>query len=162
MSYNLLQGKKGIIFGALNEKSIAWKIAVRAHEEGAVFTLTNLPVSIRFGTIKQLCDQCNAELIPADATKTEDLENLLNRSMEILGGKLDFILHSIGMSPNVRKDRDYDDLDYNYFFDTINISALSFHKLLQQAKKMDAINEWGSVVALSYIAAQRTLHGSVK
>jgi len=159
MPYNLLQGKKGIIFGALNEKSIAWKVAVRAHEEGAVFTLTNLPVSIRFGDIKNLCKQCNAELIPADATKTEDLENLLKRSMEILGGKVDFILHSIGMSPNVRKDRDYDDLDYNYFFDTINISALSFHKLLQIAKKMDAINEWGSVVALSYIAAQRTHHG---
>jgi enoyl-[acyl-carrier protein] reductase I len=159
MPYNLLQGKKGIIFGALNDKSIAWKIAQRAHEEGAVFTLTNLPVSIRFGNIKSLCKECNAELIPADATSTDDLEHLLKRSMEILGGKLDFILHSIGMSPNVRKDRDYDDVDYNYFFDTINISAVSFHKLLQTAKKLDAINEWGSVVALSYIAAQRTLHG---
>ncbi len=159
MPYNLLQSKKGIIFGALNDKSIAWKIAVRAHEEGAIFTLTNLPVSIRFGDIKNLCKECNAELIPADATNPDDLENLLKRSMEILGGKLDFILHCIGMSPNVRKNREYDDIDYNYFFNTIDISAISFHKLLQKAKKLDAINEWGSVVALSYIAAQRTLHG---
>ena len=143
----------------MDNKSIAWKIALKAHEEGAVFTLTNLPVSIRFGSIKNLCKECDAELIPADATNPDDLENLLKRSMEILGGKLDFILHCIGMSPNVRKNREYDDIDYNYFFDTIDISAISFHKLLQKAKKLDAINEWGSVVALSYIAAQRTLHG---
>jgi enoyl-[acyl-carrier protein] reductase I len=159
MSYNLLRGKKGIIFGALDHKSIAWKIASRAHEEGAVFTLSNTPVALRFGEINELAAECNAEIIPADATSVRDLEDVFNRSMEVLGGKIDFVLHSIGMSLNVRKQKDYDDLDYDYFQKTIDISALSFHKMLQVAKKLDAINEWGSVLALSYIAAQRTLVG---
>ncbi len=158
--YNLLKGKKGIIFGALNSSSIAWKVAERAHEEGAEFTLTNTPVAMRFGEIKELSKKCNnAEIIPADATNLDDIENLISKSMEILGGKIDFILHSIGMSLNVRKDRTYDNLDYNYFVKTLDISSLSFHKVIQVARKMDAINEWGSVVALSYIAAQRTLYG---
>jgi enoyl-[acyl-carrier protein] reductase I len=159
MAYNLLKGKKGIIFGALDEKSIAWKIAERAHEEGAVFTLSNTPIALRFGEINRLSDACNAEVIPADAVSVSDLENVFRRSMEVLGGKVDFILHSIGMSMNVRKHREYDDLDYDFFMKTIDISAVSFHKMLQVAKKMDAINEWGSVLALSYIAAQRTLVG---
>ncbi len=159
MSHNLLKGKKGIIFGALDNKSIAWKIAERAHREGGVFTLSNTPVAIRFGEIHQLAEACGAEVIPADATSLADIENVFKRSMEVLGGKIDFILHSIGMSLNVRKQRDYDDLDYDYFQKTIDISALSFHKMLQTAKKLDAINEWGSVLALSYIAAQRTLVG---
>ncbi len=159
MAYNLLKGKKGIIFGALDEKSIAWKIAERAYEEGAIFTLSNTPLALRFGGINKLAEACNAEVIPADAVSVSDLENVFRRSMEILGGKVDFILHSIGMSMNVRKHRDYDDLDYDFFVKTIDISALSFHKMLQVAKKMDAINEWGSVLALSYIAAQRTLVG---
>ena len=159
MAYNLLKGKKGIIFGALDEKSIAWKIAERAHEEGAVFTLSNTPIALRFGEIKRLSEACNAEIIPADAVSISDLENVFRRSIEVLGGKVDFILHAIGMSMNVRKHRDYDDLDYDYFMKTIDISAVSFHKILQVAKKMDAINEWGSVLALSYIAAQRTLVG---
>ena len=159
MAYNLLKGKKGIIFGALDEKSIAWKIAERAYEEGAVFTLSNTPIALRFGEINKLSVACEAEVIPADAVSVTDLEHVFHRSMEILGGKVDFILHSIGMSMNVRKHRDYDDLDYDFFLKTIDISALSFHKMLQVAKKMDAINEWGSVLALSYIAAQRTLVG---
>ena len=159
MAYNLLKGKKGIIFGALDNKSIAWKIAEKAYEEGAVFTLSNTPIALRFGEINRLSEACKAEVIPADAVSVSDLENVFRRSMEILGGKLDFILHSIGMSLNVRKHREYDDLDYDYFLKTIDISALSFHKMLQVAKKMDAINEWGSVLALSYIAAQRTLVG---
>jgi len=156
--YNLLNGKKGIIFGALNEQSIAWKIAERAHQEGAIFTLTNTPVSIRMGELNDLAKACNATVIPADATSLEDLENLFTKSIDILGGKVDFILHSIGMSPNVRKGRTYDDLSYEYFQKTLDISALSFHKILQTARKLDAINEWGSVVALSYVAAQRTLY----
>ncbi len=159
MSHNLLVGKKGIIFGALDNKSIAWKIAARAHEEGAIFTLSNTPIALRFGEINQLAEICNAEIIAADATSVKDLENVFTRSMEVLGGKIDFVLHSIGMSLNVRKQRDYDDLDYEYFQKTIDISALSFHKMLHVAKKLDAINEWGSVLALSYIAAQRTLVG---
>ena len=159
MAYNLLKGKKGIIFGALDDKSIAWKIAERAHEEGAVFTLSNTPIALRFGEINKLSEACNAEVIPADAVSVSDLENVFRRSIEVLGGKVDFILHSIGMSMNVRKHRDYDNLDYDYFMKTIDISAVSFHKMLQVAKKMDAINEWGSVLALTYIAAQRTLVG---
>lgn len=159
MSHNLLQGKKGIIFGALDEKSIAWKIAERAHEEGARFTLSNTPVALRFGALQSLADQCDSEIIPADATCVKDITHVFERSMEALGGKIDFVLHSIGMSLNVRKHREYDDLDYDYFQKTIDISALSFHKMLQVAKKLDAINSWGSVLALSYIAAQRTLVG---
>ncbi len=157
--YNLLKGKKGIIFGALNSKSIAWKVAEKAFEEGATFTLSNTPVAMRFGEINELAEKCNAEIIPADATNLNDLENLFTKSMDILGGKIDFVLHSIGMSLNVRKGRLYDNLDYNYFLKTIDISALSFHKVLQTARKLDAINEWGSVLALSYVAAQRTLYG---
>lgn len=159
MSYNLLKGKKGIIFGALDHKSIAWKVAKMAYDEGAQFTLTNTNASIRFGEINQLAEECDSIVIPADATNIKDLTNLLEKSMEFLGGKVDFILHSIGMSLNVRKKRVYNDLDYNYLSKTLDISAISFHKILQLANKMDAINEWGSVVALSYIAAQRTLFG---
>ena len=159
MAYNLLKGKKGIIFGALDEKSIAWKVAEKAHEEGARFTLTNTPTAIRFGQLDELAKKCNTEFIPADATSVDDLENLINRSMEILGGKVDFILHSIGMSMNVRKKRVYNELNYDFLNKTLDISAISFHKLLQTCYKFDAINEWGSVVALSYIAAQRVLYG---
>ncbi len=159
MSYNLLKGKKGIIFGALDEKSIAWNVAERAYEEGATFTLTNTPTSIRFGTIDKLAEKTNSIVIPADATNVDDLTNLIQKSMEHLGGKVDFILHSIGMSLNVRKKRVYNDLNYNFLEKTLDISAVSFHKVLQTAFKLDAINDWGSVVALSYIAAQRTLFG---
>ena len=155
MSYNLLKGKKGIIFGALDPNSIAWKVAQRAHEEGAEFVLSNAPIALRLGTIKELAQECKCEIIPADATSVTDLENLFNKSSEILGGKLDFILHSIGMSPNVRKGKLYTDLDYEFYHKTIDISAMSLHKVLHVAQKLDAINEWGSVVALTYIAAQR-------
>ena len=156
---NLLQGKKGIIFGALNEQSIAWKVAERAVAEGAEIVLTNTAVSIRMGTISRLAEQCNTIVIPADATSVEDLENLIDKTMEHFGGKFDFMLHSIGMSPNVRKGRTYDNLDYDYLQKTLDISAISFHKAIQVARSKDAINEWGSIVALSYIAAQRTLYG---
>ncbi len=157
--YNLLKGKKGIIFGALNSDSIAWKVAEKAYDEGATFTLTNTPIALRFGELDELGKKCNAEIIPADATSVSDIENLIDKSMEALGGKVDFILHSIGMSLNVRKGRTYDDLDYNFYNKTLDISGMSFHKLLQVCRKKDAINDWGSVVALSYIAAQRTLYG---
>ncbi len=159
MSYNLLKGKRGIIFGALDEKSIAWKVAEKAVEEGAIITLSNTPTALRFGQINALAEKCNAEVIPADATNIKDLTHVFERSMEVLGGKIDFVLHSIGMSLNVRKKRVYNDLDYNFLNKTLDISAVSFHKVLQVAFKLDAINKWGSVVALSYIAAQRTLYG---
>jgi len=159
MSYNLLKGKKGIIFGALNDQSIAWKVAEKAHEEGARFTLSNTPVALRLGTLDVLAKKTGSEIIHADATSVADIEKVFQRTMEIYGGKIDFVLHSIGMSPNVRKGIPYDDIDYPNFLKTLDISALSFHKMLQVARKMDAINEWGSVVALSYVAAQRTLFG---
>ena len=159
MSYNLLKGKRGIIFGALNSNSIAWKVAERAVEEGAVITLSNTPVAVRMGTIDELGKKLNAEILPADATNVDDLEMVFQKSMEILGGKIDFVLHSIGMSPNVRKKKLYDDLDYDLLNKTLDISAISFHKMIQSAKKLDAINENGSIVALSYLAAQRTLFG---
>lgn len=159
MSNNLLKGKRGIIFGALNPDSIAWKVAERAHEEGATVTLTNVPVALRMGQTHILAENIGAEIIGADATNVDDLNNLIIKSMEVLGGKIDFILHSIGMSPNVRKERHYSDLNYNYLDKTLDVSAISFHKVLQVARKLDAINEWGSVVALSYVAAQRTFFG---
>ena len=155
MGNQLLKGKRGIISGALDPNSIAWKVAVKAHEEGAVFTLTNAPVAMRMGAINQLAAETGAQVIPADATINEDLENLFTKSVEILGGKIDFVLHSIGMSPNVRKSIPYTETNYDFFHKTLDISALSLHRTLQTAMRLDAINEWGSVVALSYIAAQR-------
>jgi enoyl-[acyl-carrier protein] reductase I len=158
MAYGLLKGKKGIIFGALDDRSIAWKVAEHCHAEGAEFLLTNAPVALRMGTINALAEKVGAEVVPADVTVQEDLENLIKVAMEKYG-KVDFILHSVGMSPNVRKGRSYDDLNYEFFHKTLDISAMSLHRLLQACMKADAISEWGSVVALTYIAAQRTYPG---
>ncbi|GAB4377638.1 MAG: enoyl-ACP reductase [Salibacteraceae bacterium] len=150
----LLENKTGIIFGALDERSIAWKVAEKAHEHGAKFILTNAPIALRMGKINELAEKCNTEVIPADATSMEDLHQLFEQACEKLGGKLDFMLHSIGMSPNVRKNRPYTDLNHDWFLKTLDISALSFHKMMQVAWERDAMNDWGSIVALSYIAAQ--------
>jgi enoyl-[acyl-carrier protein] reductase I len=155
MANNLLKGKRGIIFGALNEQSIAWKVAQRAHEEGATFVLTNAPIAMRMGEINALAKETNSQVIPADATSVEDIDNLVSQSMEILGGKIDFVLHSIGMSPNVRKGKHYTESDYRFYQQTMDVSAISLHKTLASLYKMDAMNEWSSVVALTYIAAQR-------
>jgi enoyl-[acyl-carrier protein] reductase I len=159
MAYNLLKGKKGIIFGALNERSIAWKVAERAHAEGAQIVLTNTPVAMRLGEVDELAKACDSIIVPADATNTADLENLVNKAMGFFGGKFDFVLHSIGMSPNVRKGIPYDNINYDFYLKTLDISALSFHKVIQVCRKMDSLNDWGSIVALSYVAAQRTLFG---
>ncbi|MEO0338547.1 MAG: SDR family oxidoreductase [Bacteroidota bacterium] len=156
MPNNILAGKRGVVFGALDDKSIATKIAQRCVEEGAQITLTNAPVAMRFGSIKEIAADLNAELIPADATKMEDLDNLFNQSVEILGGKLDFVCHAIGMSVNVRKKKDYTDLNHDWMLKTFDVSAISFHKMMQSLWKLDAMAEWGSIVGLSYIAAQRT------
>jgi enoyl-[acyl-carrier protein] reductase I len=156
MSYNLLKGKKGIITGALDANSIAWKVAEKTHEEGATFVLTNAPIAMRMGEIKVLAEKTKSEIVPADATNVDELTNLFTASQEILGGKIDFVLHSIGMSVNIRKNVPYTSLNYDYFMKGIDVSAMSFHKMLAVAKKLDAINEWGSVVALTYMAAQRT------
>ena len=159
MSYNLLAGKVGVIFGALNEQSIAWRVAERAIEEGAKIVLTNTAMAIRMGNLNELAAKIGATVVPADATSEEDLEQVFRVAMETFGRPVDFVLHSIGMSPNVRKGRTYDSLDYKYLQTTLDISAISFHKMLQTAKKLDAIAEGGSVVALTYIAAQRTFLG---
>lgn len=155
MAYNLLKGKRGIIFGALNEQSIAWKTAQRCFEEGAELVLTNAPIALRMGEIDKLAKECNAPVIPADVTSMDDLNNLFTKAQEHFGGKIDFILHSIGMSINVRKGVHYTENNYDYTIKGLDISALSLHRVLQVAMKQDAISEWGSVVALSYIAAQR-------
>lgn len=156
MGYNLLKGKRGIITGALDANSIAWKVAEKAHEEGAKFVLTNAPIAMRMGEIKKLAEATGSEIIPADATSVDELTTLFTKSQEVLGGKIDFVLHSIGMSVNIRKNIPYTDSNYDYFLKGIDVSALSFHKMLSVARKLDAINEWGSVVALTYMAAQRT------
>ena len=152
----LLKGKKGIIFGALDERSIAWKVAEKCKDHGAKFTLTNAPIALRMGKIDELADSSNAKIIPADVTDINDLENLYKESQKELGGKIDFILHSVGMSPNVRKNKEYGDLNYDWFLKTLDVSGLSFHKVMQIAEKNNILNNWSSIVGLSYIAAQRT------
>jgi enoyl-[acyl-carrier protein] reductase I len=159
MSNRLLEGKKGLIFGALNDLSIAWKVAEKAVEYGAEVVLSNTPMALRMGETNALAEKLNSIVIPADATDIDDLDNLVKQTMEHFGGKFDFVLHSIGMSPNVRKGKHYSDLDYNYLDKTLDVSAVSFHKVIQICRKNDAINQWGSIVALSYVAAQRTFYG---
>lgn len=156
MANNLLQGKRGVISGALDENSIAWKVAERCVAQGATIVLTNAPVAMRMGEINNLAEKINAQIIPADATDMADLENLFGKSVEILGGPLDFVLHSIGMSLNVRKKKDYTDLNYEWMQKSFDISAISFHRMMQTLYKMDAMNDWGSILGLTYIAAQRT------
>ena len=155
MAYNLLKGKRGIIFGALDENSIAWKTAEQVHAEGGKFVLTNAPIALRMGTLNKLAAATNSEIIPADATSVEDLEKLVEKATEILGGKLDFVLHSIGMSMNVRKGNHYTNQNYEFTQKGWDISAVSFHKTMQVLYKKDAMNEWGSIVALTYMASQR-------
>ena len=158
MANNILKGKRGIIFGALDSKSIAWKVAEHAHAEGAKFVLTNAPIALRMGTINELAEKTDSKVIPADATSMEDLKALYEGAMEELGGKIDFVLHSIGMSVNVRKGRAYYEQNYDWTMKGYDVSALSFHKTMQAAWELDALNDWGSVVGLSYIAAQRVFH----
>ncbi|SDP95500.1 Enoyl-[acyl-carrier-protein] reductase [NADH] [Mucilaginibacter sp. OK268] len=155
MAYNLLKGKKGIIFGALNDQSIAWKVAQRAVQEGAEIVLSNAPIALRMGELNKLAEECNAPVIAADVTNNDDINNLLTKTQEHFNGGVDFILHSIGMSVNVRKSIHYTENNYDFTHKGLDISALSLHRVLQAAMKMDVINEWGSVVALTYIAAQR-------
>ncbi len=155
MSHNLLQGKKGIIFGALNDQSIAWKVALKCHEQGARIVLTNAPIALRMGEINKLAEAINAPVIGADVTNLSDINNLIEKSVEHFGGKIDFILHSVGMSMNMRKGNPYTDLNYDFTLKTMDISSISFHKVMQAAYQKDAMNDWGSIAALTYIAAQR-------
>ena len=158
MNNNLLKGKRGVIFGVLDSKSIAWKVAQYAHNEGAELVLTNAPIALRMGDINDLAKEINSKVIPADATNMDDLNNLFTEAMKELGGKIDFVLHSIGMSVNVRKGNPYYEQNYDYTMKGFDVSALSFHKVMQSAWNLDAMNEWGSIVGLSYIAAQRVFH----
>ncbi|HMK05357.1 MAG TPA: SDR family oxidoreductase, partial [Ferruginibacter sp.] len=153
MSYNLLKGKKGIIFGALDDRSIAWRTALKCHAEGAELILSNAPVAMRMGEINKLAEAVNAPVIGCDVSSNDDVTNLMTRAMEHFGGGFDFILHSIGMSINVRKGKQYTEIDYNFNSKSLDISAMSLHRVLATAMKMDALNEWGSVIALSYIAS---------
>ena len=155
MAYNLLQGKKGIIFGALDEKSIAWRTALKCHEEGAQIVLSNAPVALRMGEIKKLAEAVNAPVIGADVVNMDDLKKLFEESMKHFGGGIDFILHSIGMSLNVRKGKHYTEIDYGFNQKSLDISSMSLHRILRTAWEMDALSEWASVVALTYIASQR-------
>jgi enoyl-[acyl-carrier protein] reductase I len=155
MANKLLAGKKGIIFGALDSNSIAWKTAQYCVAEGAQIVLTNAPIALRMGEINKLAEECNAPVIPCDVSSNEDVTNLFTKTMEHFGGKVDFVLHSIGMSINIRKGKHYTEIDYTHGQKTLDISSVSLHRVLATAYKMDAINDWGSVVALTYIAAQR-------
>ncbi|MFH0895935.1 MAG: SDR family oxidoreductase [Bacteroidota bacterium] len=155
MSYNLLKGKKGIIFGAMNDSSIAWHVAKTVHEEGGQFVLSNNALALRLGTLPQLAEETGSKIIEADATSIPDLERVFKESQEILGGKIDFLLHSVAMSPNVRKGLHYTEINYDYMMETLDVSAVSLHKMLHVALKQDAFNEWASVLALSYVGAQR-------
>jgi len=159
MNCRLLEGKKGIIFGALNEHSIAWKVAERAAEEGAQVVLSNTPMAIRMGKTDELAEKLKTIVVAADATDLDEVDHLVKKTLEYFGGPFDFVLHSIGMSPNVRKGRHYSDLDYNFLGKTLDVSAVSFHKVIQTIRKNDALKQWGSIVALSYVAAQRTFYG---
>ena len=158
MANNILKGKKGIIFGALDNKSIAWKVAEQAYKEGAEIVLTNAPIALRMGTINELAKETNSIVIPADATSVEDLNNLYSKSLEHFGSKIDFVLHSIGMSVNVRKGKQYYDMNYDWTQKGMDVSAISFHKTIKSAYDIDALNEYASVIALSYVAAQRVFH----
>lgn len=155
MPNQLLKGKKGIIFGALDEKSIAWKTALECHAQGAEIVLSNAPIALRMGQINELSKEINAPVVPADVTNMDDLKKLFEESMKHFGGGVDFILHSIGMSVNMRKGKHYTEIDYGFNQKSLDISSMSLHRVLRTAWEMDAINEWGSVVALTYIAAQR-------
>lgn len=159
MSNNLLYGKKGVIFGALNSHSIAWKVAEKAVEQGAEIVLSNTETASRMGDIDLLGKQLGAKVILADATNVEELTNVFQQAVEVFGGKIDFVLHSIGMSPNVRKGNSYDDLNYSYLNKTLDVSAISFHKMMQVMKKLDCLNDNASILALTHIAAQRTFPG---
>jgi len=152
--YGLLKGKKGIIFGALDERSIAWRIALACKREGADFVLSNAPIALRLGALNALSEETDAPIIPCDVSSEEDVEALMLKTKEELGS-VDFILHAIGMSPNIRKKKAYNDIDYSWFQQTLDISAVSLHRVLHWAEKTDLLNDGGSVIALSYIGAQR-------
>ncbi len=153
--YGLLKGKKGIVFGPLDESSIGWQIALNAYLEGAQIAISNIATAIRFGNLQELADACgNAPVLICDASKNEDVDACFKELKEKMG-QVDFIVHSIGMSQNIRKQVPYEDLNYEWFMKTLDVSGISFHRLVAYALKNDEIRDGGSIVALSYIASQR-------
>lgn len=144
-----------MIFGALDERSIAWHVALACQREGASFTLTNAPIALRFGALDKLAEETGAAaVIPCDVSDYKQVQDLIDASLE-KNGKLDFILHAVGMSPNIRKGNDYTKLNYKLLQQTLEISAISLHKVLQTCVEKEALNDGASIVALSYIGAQR-------
>ncbi len=154
MAYGLLKGKKGIIFGALDERSIAWRVALACKREGAEFALSNAPIALRLGTLNALAEETGAEIIPCDVTKDDEILELIEKVKESYGG-IDFILHAIGMSPNIRKKKEYENLNYNWYQQTLDVSAISLHRILHHCNEQGLLNDGASVIALSYIGAQR-------
>ncbi len=159
MSSGLLKGKRGIVFGALDERSLAWHVAEHCLAEGASVVLTNTATAIQLGTVSQLAVAHDMPLIVCDATKPEEIAELFTRAQALLGGQIDFILHAVAQSMNLRRHKSYEQANYTYFHQTLDISALSLHKILSTAMEMDAIAEGGSVVALTYIGSERYMHG---
>ena len=155
----MLNGKRGIIFGALNENSIAWKVARRCIEAGANIVLSNTEAAAQIGDISQLAEEFNVPFCTCDATNVNNLQSLFQESQRVLGGKIDFILHAIAQSQNLRRHKNYDDLNYDYFVRTIDISALSFHKMVKTLMDLDAMANGGSIVTLTYIASERYFEG---
>jgi enoyl-[acyl-carrier protein] reductase I len=155
-SNGLLAGKTGVISGALDPDSIAWALAEAAHREGARFVLTNAPVARRFGRLDELAEATGGSpVVYADATNDDELEDLFTQATDALGGPLDFVVHSIGMGMNVRKGRPYEDLKYEWYQKSLDISAVSLHRMVRAALAKDALADGGSVLAMSYIGAQR-------
>ena len=155
MGYGLLKGKKGVVFGALDESSIGWQIALAAYREGASFALSNVAVALRIGALDDLAEACGeASVIPCDATNMDELKELFTRVKEEMG-EVDFIVHSIGMSQNIRKEKPYRQLNYDWYLRTLDVSAISLHKMITAALDNKAIADGASIVAMSYIAAQR-------
>jgi enoyl-[acyl-carrier protein] reductase I len=152
--YGLLEGKKGIIFGALDDRSIAWRIALACKREGAEFALSNAPVALRFGDLDELAEETGSSIYPCDVSKEENVEELMEKVKDEYG-KIDFMLHAIGMSPNVRKNQGYEELNYQWMQQTLDISAVSLHKVIRYADELDILNDGASILALSYIGAQR-------
>ena len=159
METNLLHNKRGIVFGAVDERSLAWATALACVDNGAKIVLTNTPAAIELGEIARLASSHNLPLIPCDATNTDDLARLLTEAQQLLGGHIDFVLHAVAQSQNLRRHKSYENANYNYYLQTLDTSALSLHKLLQTALQMDAIAEGGSVVTLTYLASERSVMG---
>ncbi len=154
--HGLLAGKVGVISGALDPNSLAWALAEAAHRDGARFVLTNAPVAKRFGQVDTLAEATGGSpVVYADATKADELADLFAQATEHFGRPLDFVVHSIGMGINVRKGKPYEALNHEWYLKTLDVSAVSLHRMVQAAWEGDALADGASILAMSYIGAQR-------